>query len=91
MSLFRDARHKQELALAEHVKKAVNAVETAPKQKHVRKCILFCWEYQTSVPFWGCLKMQQVMSDQIPCFKALITIHKLLVAGPHVILSEALE
>ena len=41
MSLFRDTRHKQELALAEHVKKAVNAVETAPKQKHVRKCILF--------------------------------------------------
>lgn len=33
--------------------------------------------------------MQPVLSDPIPCFKALVTIHKLLVNGPHVVLSEA--
>lgn len=33
--------------------------------------------------------MQPVLSDAIPCFKALVTIHKLLVNGPHVVLSEA--
>ena len=33
--------------------------------------------------------MQPVLSDAIPCFKALVTIHKLLVNGPHIVLSEA--
>lgn len=33
--------------------------------------------------------MQPVLSDPIPCFKALVTIHKLLVNGPHIVLSEA--
>lgn len=33
--------------------------------------------------------MQPVLSDPVPCFKALVTIHKLLVNGPHVVLSEA--
>lgn len=36
MALLRDTRHKLEIELAEHIKKAVNSVETAPKQKHVR-------------------------------------------------------
>jgi hypothetical protein len=52
-------------------------------------CIVFAWDNQTSVPFWSALKMQPVLSDAIPCFKALVTIHKLLVNGPHVVLSEA--
>ena len=33
--------------------------------------------------------MQPVLSDAVPCFKALVTIHKLLVNGPHIVLSEA--
>lgn len=36
MALSRDTRHKLEIELAEHIKKAVSSVETAPKQKHVR-------------------------------------------------------
>ena len=35
MHITRD-REKAEVALAEHVRKAVNSQETAPKQKHVR-------------------------------------------------------
>ena len=34
--------------------------------------------------------MQPVLADQIPCFKALITIHKMLVSGPDVVLCESL-
>ncbi len=39
MHLLRD-REKAENALFEHVRKAVNSQETAPKQKHVRGKIL---------------------------------------------------
>ena len=94
------SREKAEAELAEHIKKAVNPYETAPKQKHVRSttwllfeilyeislgCIVFAWDYGTSLPFWASLKLHPILSDQIPCFKALITIHKLLVGGPHLV------
>lgn len=74
----------------EHVKKAVTSVETAPKQKHVRSCIVFAWDCQTSLPIWSALRMQPVLSDQVVAYKSLITIHKILSNGPHVVLSEAL-
>jgi len=35
--------------------------------------------------------MQPVLSDPIQCFKALVTIHKLLVNGPPVVLNESLH
>lgn len=79
-----------ESALAEHVRKAVSPVETAPKQKHVRSCIIYAWDHMSSKSVWHALKSQGVLADQIPCFKALITIHKLLVGGPHIVLGEAL-
>jgi hypothetical protein len=41
MHLIRD-REKAENALFEHVRKAVNSQETAPKQKHVRGKIDDC-------------------------------------------------
>ena len=50
-------------------------------------CIVFSWDYGTSLPVWNSLKLQPVLSDQIPCFKALITIHKLVVGGPHLVVS----
>lgn len=52
-------------------------------------CIVFTWDNQTSVPIWNALKMQPVLSDAVSCFKALVTIHKLLVHGPPVVLAEA--
>lgn len=54
-------------------------------------CIVFAWDYQTSVPFWTSLRLQPVLSDQVQCFKALITVHKLFVGGPHIVLSESLN
>ena len=35
--------------------------------------------------------MQPVLSDPIQCFKALVTIHKLLVNGPPIVLTESLH
>lgn len=84
------SRGKSEQALGEHIKKALSTVETAPKQKHVRACIVNTWDFQGSQSFWAHIRMQPVLTDQVVCYKALITIHKVLVGGPHVVLSEAL-
>lgn len=54
-------------------------------------CIVFAWDNQSSGPFWSALKMQPVLSDPVPCFKALVTVHKLLVNGPPVVLAEAVQ
>lgn len=83
-------REKSDQSLAEHIKKALSTAETAPKQKHVRACIVYTWDYQSSANFWAYLRMQPVLTDQVVCYKALITIHKLLVGGPHIVLGEAL-
>lgn len=83
-------REKSDQSLAEHIKKALSTAEAAPKQKHVRACIVYTWDYQSSSNFWACLRMQPVLTDQVVCYKALITIHKVLVGGPHIVLGEAL-
>lgn len=79
------------MELGEHVKKAVSPVETAPKQKHVRAIIVYSYDFKTSLPFWHALKLQPVLTDEVQCFKALITIHKLLVGGPSQVLKEAVN
>lgn len=84
------SREKLETELGEHVKKALSSAETAPKQKHVRSCIVYAWDHQSSASFWNALRMQPILTDQVICYKALITIHKLLVSGPHIVLGEAL-
>lgn len=48
-------------------------------------CIVYSWDNASSKAIWNALKSQGVLADQIPCFKALITIHKLLVGGPHIV------
>lgn len=86
----RKTRQRTESEVDEHVKKALLPVETAPKQKHVRACIMFCWDFQGSEPVWRSIIMQPLLGDSIVCWKALILIHKILVGGPHVVLSEAI-
>lgn len=108
---------KRQKELNEHVKKATNDQEVAPKRKHVRcndsfcagfrvsyfclGVILFAWDHVKSMagtsatfstqPIWAALKGQPVLTNQIMCFKALILIHCLLVEGPQMIISDALN
>ena len=49
--------------------------------KFVQVCALFTWDWKTTVPFYNALKMQSILSDEIQCFKALITIHKVMRDG----------
>jgi len=77
----------EERDIVDHVSKAVNNNETAPKQKHVRGCILYTWDTKSSQGFWSTLKLQNPQGDEVQAFKSLVTIHKVLRDGhPSVLL-----
>lgn len=80
---------KSEQELATNIRKATSIDETAPKRKHVRKCIVYTWDHKSSGSFWNGIKVQPIMADEVQTFKALITIHKVLQEGHPVALKEA--
>ncbi|KAF9076036.1 ANTH-domain-containing protein [Rhodocollybia butyracea] len=82
-------KDKAEQELVINIKKATSPDETAPKQKHVRKCIVFTWDYHTSISFWSGLRVQPILSDEVQTFKALIMVHKVLQEGHPNTLKEA--
>ncbi|ORX38469.1 ANTH domain-domain-containing protein [Kockovaella imperatae] len=82
-------KEKTETELTQNIKKATSAEETAPKQKHVRKCIVYTWDYHSSLPVWNGLRTQPILADEVQTFKALIVVHKLLQEGHPVTLKEA--
>ncbi|PWN41106.1 hypothetical protein IE81DRAFT_348645 [Ceraceosorus guamensis] len=71
------------------IKKATSVDETAPKQKHVRKCIMYTHDYHTSQSLWNGLRVQPILSDEVQTFKALILVHKVLQEGFPIVLREA--
>ncbi|OBZ68605.1 Endocytosis protein end4 [Grifola frondosa] len=82
-------KDKAEAELVVNIKKATNPDETAPKQKHVRKCIVYTWDYHSSISFWTGLRVQPILADEVQTFKALITVHKVLQEGHPVTIKEA--
>ncbi|KAF8323279.1 ANTH-domain-containing protein [Clavulina sp. PMI_390] len=82
-------REKAETELTVNIKKATNPDETAPKAKHVRKCIVYTWDYHSSISIWSGLRVQPILSDEVQTYKALITVHKILQEGHPVTLKEA--
>ncbi|KAJ2914288.1 hypothetical protein MD484_g6133, partial [Candolleomyces efflorescens] len=82
-------KDKAEHELVINIKKATSPEETAPKQKHVRKCIVYTWDYHSSTSFWSSLRAQPILSDEVQTFKALITVHKVLQEGHPSTLVEA--
>ncbi|KNE59269.1 hypothetical protein AMAG_18138 [Allomyces macrogynus ATCC 38327] len=83
------AKADHELLMA--IKKATSPEETSPKQKHVRTCIMYTWDNKTSQPFWVGLKNSPMLANEVQCFKALITIHKVIRQGAPVTLPEAIS
>ncbi|KAJ2455370.1 sla2 Src-like adaptor 2 [Coemansia sp. RSA 2336] len=83
-------RTKAEHELMTAVRKATNADETAPKRKHVRNCIVFTWDFKTSMPVWELMKSQPLKANEVQCYKAIITLHKLIREGHHVTIQESL-
>jgi hypothetical protein len=82
-------KDKAEQELSIHIKKATSSEESAPKQKHVRKCIVFTWDYHSSISFWNGLRVQPILADEVQTFKALITVHKVLQEGHPITIKEA--
>lgn len=82
-------RDKAEQELSVNIKKATSTEETAPKQKHVRKCIVYTWDYRSSASIWSGLRVQPILSDEVQTFKALILVHKVLQEGHPNTLKEA--
>ncbi|TDL28274.1 ANTH-domain-containing protein [Rickenella mellea] len=82
-------KDKAEQELVVNIKKATSPEESAPKQKHVRKCIVYTWDYHSSIAFWTGLRVQPILSDEVQTFKALITVHKVIQEGHPVTIKEA--
>ena len=72
---------KMEEELAVHIRKALSTEESAPKQKHVRACIVYTWEVKGSGSFWRAMKSFPSLGDEIVTFKLLITVHKVVRQG----------
>ena len=113
---------KAEQELHDHIKKALNDQETAPKAKHVRgtvngdgrrqggmpRCandgypqrgrqpppgiILYSHAFKNTASYWMALKtVYPLLADEVVCFKALITIHKLLREGHDCVRPRSLQ
>ncbi|KAI5121175.1 hypothetical protein M0805_007172 [Coniferiporia weirii] len=82
-------KDKADHELVVNIKKATSPEESAPKQKHVRKCIVYTWDYHSSMAFWTGLRVQPILADEVQTFKALITVHKVLQEGHPVSIKEA--
>ncbi|KLU91780.1 cytoskeleton assembly control protein Sla2, partial [Magnaporthiopsis poae ATCC 64411] len=91
MATVRSLDHaKSETELAVNVRKATSPEESAPKRKHVRSCIVYTWDHKSSQSFWGAMKVQPILADEVQTFKALITVHKVLQEGHPSTLREAM-
>ncbi|KAF8934350.1 ANTH domain-containing protein [Dissophora ornata] len=82
-------RDKAESELLLHIKKATSAEESAPKQKHVRACLVYTWDYRTSASVWHGFRSQPLLGDEVQTFKALISVHKIIRDGHPIALKEA--
>lgn len=49
------------------------------------ECIVYTWDYHSSVSFWSGLRVQPIFVDEVQTFKALITVHKVLQEGHPVV------
>ncbi|KAJ3008497.1 sla2 Src-like adaptor 2 [Thoreauomyces humboldtii] len=79
----------EELSL--HIKKALAPEETAPKQKHVRACILYTWDLKGSGSFWLAIQTYPMLGDELVSFKALLTTHKVMREGHPTCLRDAIQ
>ncbi|EGF78054.1 hypothetical protein BATDEDRAFT_20599 [Batrachochytrium dendrobatidis JAM81] len=90
-SSYYTANPKAEEELAVAIKKALSIDESAPKQKHVRACILYTWDVKGSGSFWTAVKTYPLMADEIVIFKCLITIHKVIRQGHPMALKDGIN
>ncbi|KAJ3333100.1 sla2 Src-like adaptor 2 [Blyttiomyces sp. JEL0837] len=83
---FGSEKLEEELATA--IKKALAPEESAPKQKHVRTCIVYTHDIKGPGSLWQSLRGYPMAGDEVVIYKALVTIHKVLNQGHPVALQD---
>ncbi|EGC33912.1 hypothetical protein DICPUDRAFT_48677 [Dictyostelium purpureum] len=73
------------------VHKATNSKVTAPKRKHVRSIVLECYSENSARTFFMELYRRPLDSNDVVCYKALITIHKVIQEGPKNVLGDTIS
>jgi hypothetical protein len=75
---------KQEEDLANHIKKALSNDDVAPKQKHVRACILYTWDvkgslslhlYPSLISFSLSLSLSHLISLSLSLYPSLVLLY----------------
>lgn len=84
-------REKFERDQSEAIGKAVNNVESAVKEKHIRSAIIGTWHEKGASTFWNSLGRMALPSQVIMCWKAMLVIHKLLREGHPNALKESFK
>ena len=64
-----------------NIRKALAVDKMAPKQKHVRACILYTWDYKNGMAFCVGMKQQPILGDEVTTWKALVVVHKVIRGG----------
>lgn len=49
------------------------------------ECIVYTWDYHSSLSVWNGLRTQPILADEVQTFKSLIVVHKLLQEGHPVV------
>lgn len=49
------------------------------------ECIVYTWDYHSSLSVWNGLRTQPILADEVQTFKALILVHKVLQEGHPVV------
>ena len=61
--------------------KAINNLESPPKEKHVRNLILGTFHERSALPFWYNALKLQLYGNAIVCWKFCYTLHKMMRDG----------
>lgn len=52
------------------------------------ECIVYTWDFQSSMSIWTGLRVQPILADEVQTFKALIVVHKVIQEGHKVVSSD---
>jgi hypothetical protein len=52
------------------------------------ECIVYTWDYHSSLSVWNGLRTQPILADEVQTFKCLIVVHKLLQEGHPVVSTQ---
>jgi len=61
------------------------------KTQLTTECIVYTWDYHSSLSVWNGLRTQPILADEVQTFKSLILVHKLLQEGHPVVSFLSLE